>query len=375
MQVVEGKFVFSELKSGDRTWQVVVESLGDLSLEDIRTDKEAFLYTVYGQTNKIQSAKTQIKGKNIGKSNETKNLEQAIKQAQSMISKKKQAGYSEEASTKEVLFPMAVSPFDPKKIKFPCLAQAKLDGIRMIAADKLLSRKLHEISGFDHVKEETDILLREIPECIFIDGELYNHNMALQEISGIVRSSEEAHKKKLFYYVFDICVKGLGFKDRFNLLKTAFEKFNFRYLRLLDAKHMENQEEADEFYQSLVDDSYEGLIYKQCDSPYETGGSKEKRSTKCVKRKVSLEEEFAIIAYNDGVGKYEGCVVFTLKTNEGLEFQCVPLGSMEKRRELYESCLEDFSKFENKLATVRFDAWSSSKVPLRGVIVNIDRID
>lgn len=361
------EFASPELKSGDRTWQVIVESNGD----------NVYIYTIYGQVNKIQSAKTQIYGKNIGKSNETTNLEQAIKQAQSMINKKSQAGYSAEVTSSNVkrLFPMAVSPFDPKKIKFPCMAQAKLDGIRMIASDKLLSRRLHDIIGFEHIKEETDALLAALPDCNFIDGELYKHGMMLQDISGIVRGSDLDSKLDLEFHIFDFSIDNMGFHERFVILKETFSRFDFMYLKLVESTLVENQTQADEYYESLVNQGYEGIIYKQCSSLYEARADREKRSTKCVKRKVSLEDEFTIVNFGAGVGKFEDCVVFTLKTKEGNEFQCVPTGSTESRKDIYSRCLQDFSQFEGKLATVRFDAWSSNKVPLRGIIVNLDRID
>lgn len=372
MQFINGNIVFDELKYGDRTWQIVIESDFNIDEEDLKSNMPAYIYTVYGQTTKTISEKTQVYGKNIGRSNETSNLEQAVKQALSLINKKKKSGYNTEIN----LYPMAVSAFDPKKIKFPMAAQPKLDGVRMIATDKdLLSRRLHEINGFAHIKLETDKLLEALG-CIFIDGELYLHGKSLQDISGIVRGSDLNEKKSLEYHIFDICtVEKLGFVERYNLLESVFSQFEFKYLKLVKSELLNNQEEADDYFNDLISKNYEGIIYKQITAPYEASSVREKRSTKYVKRKASIDCEFKITGYTSGVGKYAGAVVFILETKEGNTFNCVPIGSMEYRKKLYDECVEDFDKFYEKLATVKFDAWSNNDIPLRGVIINIDRID
>ncbi len=351
--------------SDGRTWQVFVTP-------------RAQLYTVYGKANKITSEMTKVEGKNIGRSNETSALEQALKQATSMVTKKIKSGYSQknEVNLVENRFPMAVSAFDPKKIKFPCMMQAKLDGIRMIANDKILSRRLHDIEGFGHIKQETDLLRTRLPSNYFVDGELYVHGLPLQEISGIVRGSDAESKMALEYHVFDFAsTEGIGFQERIKILQEAAAEFDFSFIKIVPAILASSQEESDDYFGQLTSEGYEGIIYKQINSLYEASDVKEKRSTKCVKRKTSLEEEFKIEDFSQGVGKFQGAVVFTLSNKDGIEFQCVPIGSMEYRKQLYADCLRDFRLFKHKLATVRFDAWSVSGVPLRGVIVNIDRLD
>jgi len=377
MQFKNGKIYFDELKSGERTWQIVIDSDTYLSANDIKDNHNAYLYTIYGQNTKTQSAKTVVVGKNIGRSNQTTNLEQAIKQAQSMISKKTKAGYGSESVKEESgrLFPMAVSPFDPKKIKFPMMAQPKLDGIRMIASlEKLQSRRLHDIIMFDHVKKETDLLIGDLP-INFIDGELYLHEMPLQEISGIVRGSDQEKKFSLEYHIFDACFQDpLTFQERIAILNDAFAQHNFTFLKLVDTVMLENEQQADEYFEDLVNQKYEGIIYKPLNAIYEASSVKEKRSTKYVKRKLQHDEEFEIVDFTEGVGKFKGLIVFILKTKEGLTFNCVPMGDAEYRKKLYTECSTDF-KLKGKLATVKFDAWSKDKVPLRAVIINIDRID
>lgn len=382
MEVINGEYAFCKLVSKDgRSWQVFVKSNVPLVLES-HEDKSlpAWQYTVYGQKTKTTSALTAIEGKNIGRKNETSNLMQAIKQSESMISKKLKAGYSlvtETAPESTALYPMAVSPAKDRKISFPLYAQPKLDGIRMIASARdLKSRRLHDIEGFEFVKAETDILISRLPELNFLDGELYAHGLPLQEISGIVRSGDESSpKRSLKYHIFDVCFKDMSipFVERSELLARAFVGISFEYLSLVPTILLETQEEADSYFNELVSDGYEGLIYKPSAATYEASSVREKRSIRYLKRKASFEEEFLIESYTSGSGKFEGLVVFILKTEEGHLFNCVPLGDSEYRAKLYSECEEDFSKYKGKLAKVRFDDWSKDKIPLRGVITQLDR--
>ena len=79
-------------------------------------------------------------GKNIGRANETSPYEQALSEAKSAHSRKKDSGYVEDKnkipSASDGLFlPMLAHRYDKhsSKIKFPCWVQPKLDGVRMIA--------------------------------------------------------------------------------------------------------------------------------------------------------------------------------------------------------------------------------------------------
>lgn len=87
---------------------------------------------------------THIKvGKNIGRSNETTPVEQAISEAQTKINSQLKKGYVEslEETSKPVTnqlgqpLPMLATPIDKvKNITYPCAVQAKLNGYRLLAA-------------------------------------------------------------------------------------------------------------------------------------------------------------------------------------------------------------------------------------------------
>ena len=142
---------------------------------------------------------------------------------------------------------------------------------------------------------------------------------------------------------------------------------------LNDTICVKNPDEADQYYNRVVSDGYEGVIYKSYDRPYDFDFNKEKRSAWYLKRKKQDDAEYPIVGYAQGKGKNLGCIVFELAIN-GKTFNCVPNGPYSYLKELYSQAVESFdTTFKNKLAKVVFDDLSADGVPLRGRIVQIGR--
>jgi hypothetical protein len=156
------------------------------------------------------------------------------------------------------IYPMALQVYNKhkKNILYPCYIQPKLDGIRLFSKYnntnneiELLSRRLNIYTGFDFIKNEIEILLKDNPDLI-LDGELYNHDLNLQSISGIVRNEKNNNnKEKLQYYIFDAFVQNnnQSFEERFKLLQIKFNiHTNFKYLKLVDTSLVNNEKESEE---------------------------------------------------------------------------------------------------------------------------------
>lgn len=328
-------------------------------------------------------------GKNIGRKNETNVLSQAYKECQSKYASKMKAGYTEQGVVVEaptVPFPMAVKSWKDHKAKlqYPLYIQPKLDGIRMLAKYengevKLITRRLHDISGFDKIKQDLkDMFVSSGLSSFIIDGEVYSHGMNLQTISGIVRgvATEEAVKETLQYWVFDcfdVDQPLIGFKDRFDVLKRFVNSSMSDMITLNETTLVSSSTEADQYYGKVVSNGYEGVIYKSNDRPYEFDFNKEKRSSWYLKRKKQDDAEYPIVGYTQGKGKNLGCVVFELSVND-TTFNCVPNGPYAYLKQLYDQAVASFdTTFKGKLAKVVFDDLSMDGVPLRGRIVQIGR--
>jgi len=93
------------------------------------------------------------------------------------------------------------------------------------------------------------------------------------------------------------------------------------------------ENEADVYmWQSLfLEDGYEGAIVREFDGEYRMGH----RSNKLLKIKNFMDDEFEIIGFTTGVGRFNGCIIWECITDGGDEFRVVPQGTEEERRTTY----------------------------------------
>lgn len=355
-----------------------------------------YIYTEYGQINgkKTITEPTIIeKGKNIGKSNETTIITQSLIHMRNLYLKKIKSGYVTKLDEINIsnIYPMALQVYSKNKkyIKYPCFIQPKLDGIRLIAKlenmqinnsnnNKVImqSRRLNEFFGFNFIKEEIKQLIKDYPNLI-LDGELYNHNLTLQQISGIVRNEDPnySEKKQLQFYIFD-CIdltKQLNFEERYNTLTKLFKIKKFKYLELTNTHLVQNEKESDNYYTEYVNLGYEGIVYKNKDATYEYSSYKEIRSHQFLKRKKNYDAEYPIVGYEEGIhGKDKGAIIFIMKTKDNKEFKAVPNMPLKERKKMYNIAKKEFDTiYKNKLATISFDEYSTDNIPLRAKFITI----
>lgn len=400
--------IFNQQNGKVREWSITIalydskdKSIGITSIDDdinIKSDYYASYSTLSGYTGmKMTNSDPTIVsiGKNLGRKNETNVLTQAYKECQSKYALKIKSGYTiaEPTKTKKetnhsgLPFPMAVKSWKDHKAKlqYPLYIQPKLDGIRMLAkydrgSIKLITRRLHDITGFEKVKNELKTMFESSGlKSFYIDGELYSHGVNLQTISGIVRneSIDESVKETLQYHVFDcfdVNQPKLTFRDRVDTLTTFVNSSKSNMVVLTPTMQVTNDGEATNEYQRLIKDGFEGTIYKSSDRPYDFDFNKEKRSAWYLKRKKQEDAEFPVVGYTQGKGKDLGCIVFVLQGPNDKTFNCVPNGTYDYRKELYAKAVKSFKEtFEGILVKVVYDDLSKDGVPLRGRIVQIGR--
>ena len=130
---------------------------------------------------KTKSAWTECFGKNVGKTNETSDVEQARKEAEALHRKKLELGFFEDINNidNSTLFkPMLACDYNDykDKIEYPVYVQPKLDGIRCIVRkDGMWSRNGKPIISAPHIFENMKHLFVKDPNLI-VDGELYIHS-------------------------------------------------------------------------------------------------------------------------------------------------------------------------------------------------------
>lgn len=285
--------------------------------------------------------------KNVGKKNATTAEEQALFEAQSLWQKRKDLGYWEDINDcdKKVFFqPMLAQDYDKRKdkVQFPIISQPKLDGVRCIVkSDGMWTRNGKEIISAPHIFEELKHIFEEHPDLI-LDGELYTSNTEVDfnTIISCVRKTKptqadlELSKQYIEYWVYDLP----NLKDekwntftRLHNLGNFISHYDINCIKFVDDFILNSFEEIESKLQEYLEQGFEGQILRDPNSFYEN-----KRSNGLLKHKTFFDEEFTIIGYAEGIGKFSGKLA-TLKVDvNGVQVDCTINGTMEYLEELYQ---------------------------------------
>lgn len=349
-----------------RVYDITVEDMGDHAV--MTTRKKV---TLNGKW--TEDKYEYWEGVNIGKSNETTYLEQALSEAQSAWNRLQDAGFTITMPDKDAKFntdangkikPMLAIAFNEKKIKFPCLCQPKYDGVRCtISQDEggihIISRK-----GKPYKIPHLEKWANENKHLLPLDGELYNHKeLTFQEIlSAVKRLSDITPKIK--YVVYDRPIDGVSNRERWHKLVQDFEKVGkdapaYRS----DWVYCDNMEQVWKYHEKCVADGYEGAIIRNLDGLYEFGF----RSNDLIKLKTFDDSEFEIADVIEATGRDAGTAVFILYLpgHEGEEiteentFRAKPQGTRELRKEYFDSAVSIIGK----KATVQYQGLSDDGIP------------
>ncbi len=356
--------------------------LGKIQIWSIQVDSGKFCTHegfVGGQI--TQSEWTVCKGKNIGRSNETTPKQQAEKEVEAKIVKKKEQGYTEEQSqvneAAKKISPMLAHKWGDYKDKLKdeyLLCQPKLDGIRCIATKEgLFTRSGKLITSVPHIQKQVRTILDLLPEGTKIDGELYNHNLKddFNEIISIVRKTklteDDLQKSEAIieYHIYDIDIPNATFIERYNLLKETFTGKPLSHIKLVGTVHIGvlKEDALDSLYAKYLSQGYEGQMVRLGNSQYENS-----RSKNLLKRKEFIDEEFEILDIIEGEGgrsKMMGRVRFKLKGKK--TFDSNARGTFEYFKEL----LVNKEKYIGRIATVRYQNRTPDGVPRFPVMISV----
>lgn len=388
--IPEFAILYGESSHGKRKmWQVSVESLRnvDCVFGVIRTTHG------YEDGKKVVNNRIIENGKNLGRSNATTPLQQAISEASALWNKKCDAGYkctgitcgtgagtgtgvtttadvddtasvtSSKATTGSgVPLPMLAHDYNKrgKSIVFPCFVQPKLDGVRCVAvAGKgLFSRNGKAFPQLAHIKAEADAL----PAGTILDGELYSDSLTFQEIVGLVKkqkltASDLVKIPKIHLAVYDLIVTDVGNAERNQRVAELLK--GCTHLRHVITEECNTKEDLVGFHTRYVAEGYEGLMLRNREAKYRVGV----RSVDLQKYKEFEDAEYKVVGFKEGDGVEKGCVVWvcvTTNTKGGRqEFAVRPRGTHEERQALF---LEG-AKYVGKMLNVRFQELTTDGIP------------
>lgn len=344
-----------------------------IAVEEKMLHSHPVIVTTHGKLGgKMQIDTVEVpKGKNIGRENETTQHQQALLEAESKwTAKRDRELYSETQPTpgqKEIAkLPMLAKKFNEQggKIVYPAFVQPKLNGVRCLAHVtgggthvKFISRKNVEYKGLDHIAEE--VLKLSAGEDRIFDGELFNPDLSLQEIISRVKREKSTHEDvaSIQYHIYDMADDRRPFVKRTEKLGDLFHILHsFQYLVRVLTYSVESEKDIRQNYHGeFIKDGYEGTMVRNASGMYKFNH----RSVDLQKLKDFEEDEFEIVGGKTGVGREAGCILYICRTQEGREFTVRPKGSLDQRRLWLKKIKQDTGKD----LTVRYLEMSADKIP------------
>lgn len=353
-----------------------------------------------------------INGVNIGKSNETTDLEQAVKRLESEYKDHIKKGYKvygfiNNTSLTDFLEtvvdktntdinglakPMKCQKFTLGKTHYPCYVQPKYNGVRCICFINkfntdlfneypvtFLSKEGTEYK-VDHLNKNAFTLLKELEilgiENPILDGELYIPGTYVTTISGAARNSINPYNKRLQYVVFDLSIENLSQKYRLETLHIAKRNLllSYHYNDLLIpniyfSRYMsiDDDDTALIYLDKYLKEGYEGAVLREKEPEYAFG----QRPMFMRKLKRFIDAEFEIIDiihYGDisqSVGT--GCKIICKNDTTDGTFEVTPLGDTNYRLSL----VDNKEQYIGKLATVKFYERTITDLPFHANVIAI----
>jgi DNA ligase 1 len=191
----------------------------------------------------------------------------------------------------------------------PCYVQPKLDGMRCLAnVNGLWSRLNRKIISTPHIEGALKEFFERHPHII-LDGELYNHdlhdnfNMIMSLCKKTKPDFEDLEKSKEYieywiYDMYDMNNPNLKFKDRSEYINSI--QFNDPSIFKVNTIKIQTEQDLNLDYMTLLENGFEGQMVR-LDTPY-----LEKRTSNLLKRKDFLDQEFELIAIEEGQGQWSG---------------------------------------------------------------------
>ena len=331
------------------------------------------IITRYGQvgTNNPQTTTDTItKGKNAGRANATTSSQQAELEAEAKWRKQLKKGYvkSEADAQNDVLDEVIEGGINPMlahkytehghKIKFPCLGQPKLDGIRCTILKEgdsvtMWTRTRKPIRSMPHI---IAAVRKQFSGDVNLDGELYNHDYKddFENIVELVRPDEPvAGHEVVQYHIYDKPGKGNNL-ERDLWLKNHIPDNGTTLIKVMTFV-IESAADVDMWHDKMVELGYEGLMLRNMDGEYVN-----KRSYDLLKYKHFETDEFPITGIEEGRGRLMGHVgKFLCVTKDGLPFKAKLKGSLKNLKKLY----EHHELWKGKILTVQYQNWTQDKRP------------
>lgn len=338
-------------------------------------------------------------GKYKGSANATNVFCQTLRDALSLHNKQLKKSVNNADTGRTTRYPPMLAQIlkDQKKpldFERPVFVQRKYNGLRCVATEDFVmrddqresfvimySRKKHLFPGFQYIKDELAPVLKYYWESgreLYLDGEVYMHGMALQDISGHARREDVANAAdaaRINYMVYDLFIANepnLTYSARSALLREVFDTFDhLRYCRRVETFTVTDMGQIKALYDQFIDEGYEGAMIRT-DTKY-VYSYNDRHCKNLLKMKETFDAEYRVVGWETGEkGKAAEALMIICEAG-GIRFPVTPSLELADRVKLAKMMpmLESNGKtyFENRWLgqsiTVYFDELSKDRVPQR----------
>jgi len=260
------------------------------------------------------------------------------------------------------------------RIKFPCLGQPKINGVRSTISlnretNKVMikSKKGLHYSILEHIEEEMKPLfivwerLKKdfgLDIDVVFDGELYIHGLILSDIKSAV-TKRSLMTPTVEFRTFDLCIADIAQLTRSNYLKQIMFKGDSAFVKHVDYTLVETTSQAEMLTDLWISEGYEGGIFRAPEATYKFG----QRPMTMTKLKRKESEEFIILDVID-TDKAPGLGMFVCQNDlNDKTFEVVPQGTHETRKKY----LDDKETLKGKPLTVEFYERTKDGLPFHAV--------
>ena len=370
-----GQTLYAPTKLGNvKTWCCAVDDLG--------TEARLTITTQTKMGGKAVVREEYIdEGKNLGKSNETTPYQQATSEAESRYRKKLDQGYrtdvptdTSKAGTNTMNWPkpMLAHPIDKvadEDLKFPAYVQPKLDGHRAIVTKRegemfMYSRQGKLIETMQHILDALDPVM---DDGDLIDGELYVHGKALQNIGSLIKKQQPG-SEKVEFWVYDIMTED-GYEERYKALTGIIAGVSrLGMVHLLASHTVTCMEQAMAHFATFISRGYEGAMLRLLGVGYEAGF----RSRHLLKIKEFEDHEYEIVDVVEGKDRIVNqtnlkVACFKLKADNGKIFEVTSPGDQFEKDAHWHNRKQLIGNF----CTVKHMGYTQDGIPWHPVALRI----
>jgi len=267
--------------------------------------------------------------------------------------------------------------------------QPKYNGVRGVFAYDIAtstvimySRRKNIYPGFAYIKAELAPILASYWNAgtqLYLDGELYKHGVALQDISGYARREDQSTDIKLGFMMYDCYVANqpeMLYVFRKSIIDKIFSG-TLVYTQQVPTSECTSYECARVIYETALASGYEGAMVR-LNAPYRVSYN-EYHSAVLLKMKPTFDAELVVASYGVATkGKAAGALMIICEsaatdTQPSKQFPVTPAMEIVERVALATrmATVEPNGKthFENhwlgRKIIVEYDELSKDNVPLR----------